>query len=721
MDSLSKCLKEDFLTCAICYELFTEPKTLSCLHNFCESCLETFVQKSSEKNHLSCPICREFTPLPSQTVSSLKTNFIFKEMVAKIPRSRGSISSRKCSFCILHSKEVEATHKCVTCMDLLCSFCTRHRHVFTRQNAYHKVVLLKDYLAGMYKEETKYEIPCEKHQERLRFLCQHCSVPICRECAVVEHRSHKYVTFVEAREFVKKEVEKNLQICKTKKEKLQTIQSSLISKSEEVSAKESSLLDMVDFTCKEIESKLNLHRQRIEQEIKRKSSEEKKNVDFHIQENLNFQDRIKESISFCENMLSKGSDLEVVFFLEEMKSCLLKCPDPKENQLQIALPTLKVNMMQEFNVFHLKDAVFDEDSPASSAEDTENSTELSNKVNESDEEYVEKTCNKPELSQENGDKNSEETRTEKSKDTTSDGACSKSARNTTQKINTESSNNSVNTKLEKACSEKTGNKVQKVKASGQSMNYQVPKCLKTYEHLDRHGDKNPSYTCITWIDRATFALVDELNQIVLIVSSKRDTQNIQKHLVKGIKAITKFGNFLACKTQSGEVKIYSFPDLKLERVFNGAFAVSSRSSELVWITKVKIVVFKNTSLQEMYFSDENGRQFKLEMPLYACCLCNKSFAISDKDSKCLYFFDKRAQKQHVITGRYGALSCDKENRVYLTNYETDCIFIFDSIGEWLKTISLNCIIQKPRSISVLGEEEILVSNKENVVLISLKR
>ncbi|XP_062605109.1 protein PML-like [Saccostrea cucullata] len=719
MDSLSKCLKEDFLTCAICYELFREPKTLSCLHNFCESCLETLVQKSSEKDHLSCPICRECTPLPSQTVSSLKTNFIFKEMVAKIPRSRGPTSSRKCSFCILHSKEVEATHKCVTCMDLLCSFCTRHRHVFTRQNAFHKVVPLKDYLAGMYKEETKYEIPCEKHHERLRFLCRRCSVPICRECAVLEHRSHDYASFEEARDFVKREVEKNLKASKTKKEKLQIIHSSLISQAEEISAKESSLLDMIDFTYKEIESKLKLHRQRIEQEIRGKSNEGKKNIDIHIQENLNSQDRIKESISFCENMLSRGSDLEVVFFLEEMKSCLLKHPDPKEVQLQITFPTLKINMMKEFNVFQLTDAASDNDSSAKAMEDTETSTRINNKDQESNEEYLEKPSNDTELSHKKRNKKSEETKMETSQDTTTNGACSKSARKPTQKVNKESSKSLVNTNSEKACSVKPV-KVQKAKSPDQSMKYEVAKCLKTYEQLDRHGDKTPSYTCITWIDKATFALVDEFNQIALIVSSKGETEYIQKHLIKGIKGITKFGNFLACKTYVGEVRIYSFPELKLERVFNGAFAISSRSAELVWVTKAKIVAFKNSALEEMYFKDENGRQLKLQMPLYVCCSSNKSFTISDNEANCLYFFDKKAHKQHVISGRFGALSCDKENRVYMTNYDTDCIFIFDSNGEWLKTISLNCIMRKPRSISVLGEEKILVSNRENVALISLK-
>ncbi|PVD29609.1 hypothetical protein C0Q70_08864 [Pomacea canaliculata] len=31
---------EEYLTCYICYDVFTEPKTLACLHRFCEKCLQ---------------------------------------------------------------------------------------------------------------------------------------------------------------------------------------------------------------------------------------------------------------------------------------------------------------------------------------------------------------------------------------------------------------------------------------------------------------------------------------------------------------------------------------------------------------------------------------------------------------------------------------------------------------------------------------------------------
>ena len=56
---------EEQLTCAICLDLYTNPKSLSCFHSFCQKCLEGLPQDpQGDKYFISCPTCRHHTQLP---------------------------------------------------------------------------------------------------------------------------------------------------------------------------------------------------------------------------------------------------------------------------------------------------------------------------------------------------------------------------------------------------------------------------------------------------------------------------------------------------------------------------------------------------------------------------------------------------------------------------------------------------------------------------------
>ena len=62
---------EDLTVCAICFETFTKPKYLPCLHTFCERCLASYVQSTITKYDekgvpagFLCPTCRQKVPAP---------------------------------------------------------------------------------------------------------------------------------------------------------------------------------------------------------------------------------------------------------------------------------------------------------------------------------------------------------------------------------------------------------------------------------------------------------------------------------------------------------------------------------------------------------------------------------------------------------------------------------------------------------------------------------
>ena len=86
MASADQDIGDELVTCTICLEHFTSPKTLVCLHTFCEACLRRhlMVYQTQRRGNLStipCPTCRELTPLPQMGVAGLRTDFKIAKIV----------------------------------------------------------------------------------------------------------------------------------------------------------------------------------------------------------------------------------------------------------------------------------------------------------------------------------------------------------------------------------------------------------------------------------------------------------------------------------------------------------------------------------------------------------------------------------------------------------------------------------------------------------------
>uniref|UniRef100_W5N297 Zinc-binding protein A33-like n=1 Tax=Lepisosteus oculatus TaxID=7918 RepID=W5N297_LEPOC len=79
-------LRED-LTCPICYELFTDPVMLGCMHHYCKGCITAFWRRA--RGPVSCPQCRR--EFPSK---SFQTNYLVVGMVEKDSSFRLTVAQR---------------------------------------------------------------------------------------------------------------------------------------------------------------------------------------------------------------------------------------------------------------------------------------------------------------------------------------------------------------------------------------------------------------------------------------------------------------------------------------------------------------------------------------------------------------------------------------------------------------------------------------------------
>lgn len=201
----------EFLTCKICFEPFTDPKSLSCLHTFCTKCLEGHLDgirtfKYGNFTEFSCPVCRKPTTLPTGGIRRLPDNFLVANLTEMVKRQRIA-ALPVCEICkLVHKKVTDAKSKCVDCSKMLCPDCV---------NKHRKTVVTKNHT--MYDIESEKEIECKVHTEEVvRFFCEQCETCICVLCTFQEHAEHEVISFKEGVAKHKSHIADMVKTCKSK-------------------------------------------------------------------------------------------------------------------------------------------------------------------------------------------------------------------------------------------------------------------------------------------------------------------------------------------------------------------------------------------------------------------------------------------------------------------------------------------------------------------------
>ena len=160
--------------CPVCLEsmLTKNPRILNCGHSFCMPC----IQKISDKDPITCPICREETKLPNEGVEGLPKNDKLQ-----------NTTKNHCGPCLRHNKQVTATHTCDKCPDkLICGSCVEMHSRFPP---------LKSHLFHAIAKEDSCEKGigmCKVHKQILEYYCTECHITLCFDCMYInEHSGHE--------------------------------------------------------------------------------------------------------------------------------------------------------------------------------------------------------------------------------------------------------------------------------------------------------------------------------------------------------------------------------------------------------------------------------------------------------------------------------------------------------------------------------------------------
>ncbi|XP_075947823.1 E3 ubiquitin-protein ligase TRIM21-like [Anarhichas minor] len=191
---------EDQFLCSICLDVFTDPVTTPCGHNFCKNCI---TEHWNTSDRCQCPMCNEVF----NTRPDLRINTFISEMVVQFRQSaqQKTSSSEKqeskpgevpCDVCT--GTKLMALKSCLVC---LASYCETHLepHLTASRLKRHQLIDPVENLEDRM---------CTKHDKPLELFCKTDQMCVCMLCPILDHKMHEFVPLKEEYEGKKVELKK---------------------------------------------------------------------------------------------------------------------------------------------------------------------------------------------------------------------------------------------------------------------------------------------------------------------------------------------------------------------------------------------------------------------------------------------------------------------------------------------------------------------------------
>ncbi|CAI5638655.1 unnamed protein product [Oreochromis niloticus] len=202
MSAASCLLSEDQFLCSICWDVFTDPVSTPCGHNFCKNCISQHWDISEK---CQCPMCKNVF----YTKTELQINTFISDMVSQFrletqQKSTTSSSEQQaakpgevpCDICT--GIKMKALKSCLVC---LASYCQPHleSHLTMKGLKRHQLIDPEENLEGRM---------CMKHDKPLELFCKTDQTCVCMLCSVIDHRTHESVPLREEYEVKKADLGK---------------------------------------------------------------------------------------------------------------------------------------------------------------------------------------------------------------------------------------------------------------------------------------------------------------------------------------------------------------------------------------------------------------------------------------------------------------------------------------------------------------------------------
>ncbi|XP_068169562.1 E3 ubiquitin-protein ligase TRIM39-like [Antennarius striatus] len=187
MSAISCLVTKDRCLCSICLDVFTDPVTTPCGHNFCKSCVTDYWIATKK---CQCPNCKktfnkrpelEINTFISEVATQLRQSVEVKACSGGSEPQDSKPGEISCDVCVGTKKKALKT--CLLC---LASYCKAHLepHLIALPLKAHQLIDPVD---------LENRMCTSKHNRAVELFCRTDQMCVCMFCAVLGHKSHDVV------------------------------------------------------------------------------------------------------------------------------------------------------------------------------------------------------------------------------------------------------------------------------------------------------------------------------------------------------------------------------------------------------------------------------------------------------------------------------------------------------------------------------------------------
>ena len=312
------------ITCSICYELFTDPRTLPCLHTFCKSCIQRTVANGLAEvpgGFFECPLCCAHVSLPAIGIDGVSSNFSIKRLI-EIYSKRQEVATDTAPKCRLCKRSHPATMWCIECDCTICSECFDF-HKRIKMFSQHKPIPMQEFTSDPKRAIKVYLNPgvCSAHPDQeLKFYCYTCVQTICVECALLDHPrgEHKFNSISKVIVEEKEEVLKTAAALEPMRDKVSEAMNRIVASKDDITDNHQVNVKQVNFLFDELHQILEQQREVTLKKLESFKTTSHKSLDIQSADLTSLESKLKSCREFVSNLMANGSATEILSFKSQI-------------------------------------------------------------------------------------------------------------------------------------------------------------------------------------------------------------------------------------------------------------------------------------------------------------------------------------------------------------------------------------------------------------------